>query len=74
VDPWQESALNIRFLLMALIALFLMTFTTVYIGPGIGVEANCVCLQTYGKTLIFAFRDVFLSVRYTLPDFVPRFS
>jgi hypothetical protein len=62
------QTLNPRFLLMAAMALVLMVFTTAYMGPGIGVEANCVSLQTYGKTLVFAFRDILLSARQVWPD------
>lgn len=43
-----------------------MTLSTVYLGPGLGVEANCVTLQTCGKTLMVTLKDIMLSAQLTL--------
>jgi hypothetical protein len=43
---------------MALTALAAMIFVTAWLGPGVGIEANCVTLQTCGKTIVPALRDI----------------
>jgi hypothetical protein len=53
---------------LAFLAIAMMTFATVYIGPGVGVEANTVTLQTTGKTLMMTVRDIVQSARYYLTE------
>jgi hypothetical protein len=55
-----------RIALWASVVFTAMTFSTLYIGPGLGVEANCVTLQTCGKTLMVTLKDIALSARYAL--------
>jgi hypothetical protein len=46
------------------IVVAVMTLSTAYIGPGLGVEANYVTMQTSGKTLIVTIRDFFAAARF----------
>jgi hypothetical protein len=50
--------MNVRLAAMALAALAGMVFVTACLGPGVGIEANCVTLQTCGKTMVPALRDI----------------
>lgn len=59
--------MNLRVLTMAGLAFGVMTVTTLTIGPGIGVEANCVSLQTCGKTVTLVFKDAVQAVRLVVP-------
>jgi hypothetical protein len=52
-----------RIALWASVVFTAMTFSTLYIGPGVGVEANCVTLQTCGKTLMVTLKDIAVSAR-----------
>jgi|GEM_PF-4291658 len=52
-----------RIALWASVVCAAMTFSTLYIGPGVGVEANCVTLQTCGKTLLVTLKDIAHSAR-----------
>jgi hypothetical protein len=56
----------IRISVTASMVVAVMTLTTVYIGPGIGVEANTVTMQTCGKTLMMTLRDIVQSARHGL--------
>jgi hypothetical protein len=49
---------NVRLAGMALAALAVMIFVTACLGPGVGIEANCVTLQTCGKTVVPTLRDI----------------
>jgi hypothetical protein len=59
--------MNLRLAGMALCALAVMILMTACLGPGVGVEANCVSLQTCGKTLLSMTRDAFAAARLGLP-------
>ncbi len=59
----------VRLSAMALLVVLVMALATLYIGPGIGVEANAVTLQTSGKTLMMTLRDMVQSARHALAEF-----
>lgn len=65
-----------RIALWASVVCTVMTLSTLYIGPGVGVEANCVTLQTCGKTLMVTLRDIMLSAQLTMHSHLqgPRVS
>lgn len=54
----------LRILGMAGLMLAVMILATAWLGPGVGVEANCVSLQTCGKTMIGFGRDLATAVRW----------
>jgi hypothetical protein len=60
------DVVNVRVALSAALVFAVMSLSTVLIGAGVGVEANCVTLQTCGKTLLPTLKDIFLSAGYCL--------
>ncbi len=66
--------MNARVMLTASLVFAVMTLSTLFIGPGYGVEANYVTLQTCGKTLLPTLRDIVLAARYCLPEITARLS
>ena len=65
--------MNPKVALTASLVVAVMTLSTWLIGPGYGVEANYVTLQTCGKTLLPTVRDIVSSARQCLPEMV-RFT
>lgn len=52
----------------------MMILSTLLVGPGYGVEANCVTLQACGKTLMATMRDILQAVRHCVPEWSARLS
>lgn len=66
-----KVAVNMRIALWASAVFTAMTLSALYIGPGVGVEANCVTLQTCGKTLMVALKDILLSAHLIVNSRLP---